>query len=75
MNLLKILKKIFINLFLIEKTIIETNNVPDILLPEKYRLNFQIKTLQEYDNEWKLEVIEKKCKIPKELEYKDVVLD
>ena len=81
MNLLKILKKFFSKFFWIKKIkiepkiIIETNNVLDILLPEKYRWDFQIKTLQEYKNEWKLEVIEKKWKIPKELEGKDIVLD
>ncbi len=54
MNLLKILKKFFSKLFWIKKIKIEpkiipeTNNALDILLPKKYRWDFQIKTLQEY---------------------------
>ena len=47
----------------------------DIFLPDEYRENFHVDQMEELSNEYRVTVLEKEEKIPKELSGKEAVLD
>lgn len=47
----------------------------ELLIPEEFREAFEIYELVEKDEEWNLNLVEKKDQIPKKLKGKDVVLN
>lgn len=62
------------------KTILEklfgiSRETCDVLMPQKWRENFEIVKLKEKKKEWILEMVEKKDQVPKEAKHKKLVLN
>jgi len=47
----------------------------DIFLPKKFQESFEVKKIEEKKNEWNIEAVERKERVPKELIGKDIVLN